>query len=295
LALPLVLNHVLHHWHNSSETLWTLGGIAASAVLLQAWLPQTASVINGPGWSLSVEAFFYLLFPFAVVALTRLSERRLLITVLLLWAAFLLVPLAYVLAHGSGSGMSLGEIAVAYNPALHVREFLIGVAGALVFNRRPQHISGWLAPASLAVAFMVLAFSSHIPLLLIQNGLLAPIFGLLVLGLSGDRGLLVRFLSWKPITVLGEASYSVYILQVPLWYPLLQISSRVFHNQTPYLGHPLYFIAYSVLLIAASIAALYLIETPARRAIRRKFGIRRAIPDAPPVITPAGQADRSAV
>jgi peptidoglycan/LPS O-acetylase OafA/YrhL len=281
LAIPLALKSV-HHWY-WSDIFTTGGGIVASAFLVQAWLPQTATVINGPGWSLSVEAFFYLVFPFVGVTLARLRGRRLILTVLILWASFLLVTLAYVLVYGSGTGISLGEMAVAYNPALNLPEFLTGVACALAFARGWQPLGRWLAPVSLGGALVILAFSSYIPPLLIQNGLLAPLFALALLGLAGGSGLLVRFLSWKPLTVLGEASYSIYILQVPLWYLLLEISRRLLHSQTPYLGRPVYFIGYSIALISISVVALYSIEVPMRRAIRKRFGVRRAIPDAPAV------------
>jgi peptidoglycan/LPS O-acetylase OafA/YrhL len=35
-----------------------------NALMLQAWVPEKALTINFPGWSLSVELFFYILFPF---------------------------------------------------------------------------------------------------------------------------------------------------------------------------------------------------------------------------------------
>ncbi|HVE66393.1 MAG TPA: acyltransferase, partial [Thermoanaerobaculia bacterium] len=40
---------------------------ALTPLLLQAWWPTTATQWNTPGWSLSVELFFYALFPFAAV------------------------------------------------------------------------------------------------------------------------------------------------------------------------------------------------------------------------------------
>ncbi|MGV0925571.1 acyltransferase family protein [Empedobacter tilapiae] len=33
-------------------------------LLIQAWIPRTALTLNAPAWSISVETFFYLLFPF---------------------------------------------------------------------------------------------------------------------------------------------------------------------------------------------------------------------------------------
>jgi peptidoglycan/LPS O-acetylase OafA/YrhL len=48
-----------------------VGGLIAVPLLLQAWYPPTAVLWNTPAWSLSVEAFFYALFP----AICRLMGR----------------------------------------------------------------------------------------------------------------------------------------------------------------------------------------------------------------------------
>ena len=62
----------------TSAGLRALAGVMA-LFALQSWGGPTAFVWNPPGWSLSVEAFFYLLFPFlASSRLTRVSSRTLL-------------------------------------------------------------------------------------------------------------------------------------------------------------------------------------------------------------------------
>jgi peptidoglycan/LPS O-acetylase OafA/YrhL len=45
--------------------------------LLQAWVPQAALAWNSVAWSLSVEAFFYLLFPFLLLILIRRPQTQL--------------------------------------------------------------------------------------------------------------------------------------------------------------------------------------------------------------------------
>src|SRR6202012_3610365 len=42
--------------------------------LLQAWTPWTAWDWNYPAWSVSVEVFFYLLFPWLAVRLSRVPQ-----------------------------------------------------------------------------------------------------------------------------------------------------------------------------------------------------------------------------
>ena len=60
--------------------------------LLQAWWPKTALLWNFPAWTLSVEAFFYLSFPFLTMWLvSRFHTKRALLT-----AIFFLLGLSQV-------------------------------------------------------------------------------------------------------------------------------------------------------------------------------------------------------
>ncbi|NOK14937.1 acyltransferase family protein, partial [Corallococcus exercitus] len=74
------------------ENGWTLPALqrllgvgAAVTSLTQAWIPPAACAWNCPGWSLSAEAFFYLLFPVLAGPLVRLGAKG------LGWAAVCLI------------------------------------------------------------------------------------------------------------------------------------------------------------------------------------------------------------
>ena len=56
---------------------FTLSALAASAALVQNWIPSTALAWNDPTWSLSAELAAYLLFPLLTFAISRLRDRRL--------------------------------------------------------------------------------------------------------------------------------------------------------------------------------------------------------------------------
>jgi peptidoglycan/LPS O-acetylase OafA/YrhL len=94
-------------------------GVALSAVLLQAWVPDpnVYYAMDAPSWSLSCEAFFYLVFPFGLVVLLRANplHRRLAAAGLLV--AALVLP-------------ALGGAAEFFPPA-RLAEFLLGVVLAL--------------------------------------------------------------------------------------------------------------------------------------------------------------------
>jgi peptidoglycan/LPS O-acetylase OafA/YrhL len=64
--------------------------------LLQAWVPPAALTWNPVAWSLSVEAFFYLLFPFLLLLLIRRSLPQLLLIAAAAWLASLTFSTTYV-------------------------------------------------------------------------------------------------------------------------------------------------------------------------------------------------------
>src|SRR4051812_21323168 len=90
------------------------GGLAA--LLLQSWVPTAAPVWNWPGWSLSVEAFFYALFPFLHPLLVRFDARW-------LWASLVAVFVVNACMH-----------AVVYSPALTTRLIAEGSGFAVTWS-----------------------------------------------------------------------------------------------------------------------------------------------------------------
>ncbi len=66
-----------------------------SAFMLQSWTPL-AQAWNGPSWSLSVEAFMYLTFPFIASQVARLTERRAAAVLCASWMMPSLLAVAYV-------------------------------------------------------------------------------------------------------------------------------------------------------------------------------------------------------
>src|SRR5512138_2720985 len=73
-----------------------LDELALSLTLLQSWIPGYSQVLNTPGWSLSVEVFFYILFPFVLpflLAVRSAAKLALLFAVLWLGNALLHIVL----------------------------------------------------------------------------------------------------------------------------------------------------------------------------------------------------------
>jgi peptidoglycan/LPS O-acetylase OafA/YrhL len=110
----------------------------------------------------------------------------------------------------------------------------------------------------------VLAVSDHIPKPLIRNGLLAPLFCLVIFGMSGGGSWIERLFSKRAFIPLGEASYSAYILQNP-------VAQLVGFEGGSLLG----FLGYVVLLVAASLLSFFKIETPIRKWLMARLAPRK--------------------
>ena len=182
--------------------------------LMQAWLVRAANFFNVPAWTISVEAFFYLVFPFVLLRLRPSSTRKAVAAAAGFWLLALAVPLLMLLRY---PGATLTEDGVAgaagsllvFNarriPLLMLPEFLFGISlGWLYLRFRPSRrmASGLLWVGGVATAAAIF-FGNRLPFLLVHNGLLIPLFGMLLLGLC-EPSRLSRLLSWTPLVLLGR-------------------------------------------------------------------------------------------
>ena len=251
--------------------------ILLNLTLLQSWLPQAALSWNMPAWSLSVEAFFYLLFPFLLPALTRLSRRQLFVFAPVGCAVTLFCALTYTHVQPDGpiNLQTLGPWInfLKFNPLIHLPEFLMGMAaGVLFLHHRPEpHSSAasraWpLTLLGLAAVLALIALSPHIPYLVLHTALLAPAFTILIYGLAlRPRG--IGLLEARPMQALGEASYPFYLLHTTL------IVNFFLDTRTQTAKHQTALGLLTWLLLATVIALLVdrLIERPLRRRLHPRI------------------------
>ncbi len=280
LVAPGILAKVALHLDSSREL---LNGIAA-LFLLQAWFPSAVLSWNAPGWSLSVEAFFYLLFPLLLLKIRPWSRRRLFITMFAMWGAALVVPAVCILCNVEdfrgvlATDVPSGYVCnfVKFNPLLRLPEFVIGMLlGALFLSRGTQDKANrpngayFYLPGLIILLLVCSVLSSRIPYPFIHNGALIGCEALLIYGLAVGGGWLDRILTHPWLVRLGEASYAIYILHVPLDDWMRRIDKMTLNLALSH-GTPM-FIVYLATVIAVSLLTYRWIEEPAREYLRSRL------------------------
>ena len=190
-----------------------LGGIL-SVFLLQAWVPDSGIYFawNAVSWSLSVEAFFYILFPFIAPAILSLGSKG---TSYLRAAALL-----FVVAMGVYAALTLPDTleqpntfeswATYISPATRLAEFVIGMTLVHAVRGPRIRVGKTLSVAILVVAYLLsglnpgglgLAALTIIPLCLV-----------LVRFSQGDANGERSILHAGVLLWLGQISYCFYLV-----------------------------------------------------------------------------------
>jgi peptidoglycan/LPS O-acetylase OafA/YrhL len=246
-------------------------GLTVTLVLTmsQSWVPQAALAWNAPAWAVSVEVFFYVLFPWLLVRLTRLSYRALVALCLASWLLALAAAAAYVVVSPDGveanaSYMTLSRLnALKFNPLIRLPEFLLGMACGIWFRSHEdrKHLATPLALGGVVAMGVILAGSHAIPYAVLHTGLLAPAFAALVLGLAlQPRWSAV--LEWRGLVLLGESSYALYLVHsfiVGMW---------LFAGTPPGTPTPVRAVGGVLTSLVVALSAYRFIEEPARRWLR---------------------------
>jgi peptidoglycan/LPS O-acetylase OafA/YrhL len=239
--------------------------------MVQAWNPFDAGMAgawNFVCWTLSVEAFFYLCFPWLQIWIERRSLR----------IQLLIIGLSLAVCVGLNSASrTLGYTAEGVYrwiplPLLHLSEFFTGVGMGNYFLRRSaladarpdgrilKGAGTWTYVSALVTIGLLCRAPGR------WTSLVVIAFSALIFGLAAERTLLSRFLSTKTMVLGGGISYSIYLMQMPLksWVSLI-------FGRLGIESQSLRLVVTAVLLIAISLLLFKLVEDPARRLLRSLF------------------------
>jgi peptidoglycan/LPS O-acetylase OafA/YrhL len=243
LALPIFAFNVHKGVHSLPQA---VAAVTLSPFLLQSWASfDVAQAINLPAWSLSVEMFFYAIFPFAFrIAVTRG------------WR------FAAVAAYGIVLVTYFWPIYQPYWPMNHLGAFVAGIAAGLWY-RTDRHRPAWPVLIFSAIAILgLLGSRQSLPLGAISPPILVPLYALMITAVATCTGRL-GLLESTFLVLLGDASYSLYILHFPVlgYYRFLMKALHISPDSLPIVC------VFVVLVVAISVACYKLIELPGRKQI----------------------------
>ena len=244
-------------------------------LLLQSWIPGYPITLNTPGWSLSVEAFFYLCFPFLLAWLYKRGIKSLAVFAVILWLLTQIILLVLLNSEAYAPKSLLHDF-IYYNPLMHLNQFVLGLVCGVYLKSNNDNFSSesrtgfWLL-ISFLLMFVLIWGRPYLEnvfgiKLAFTNGLLAPAFLAIIIFLAKHKGVVSKLLCAPLLILLGEASYSLYILQKPIH----GIYDKVIVPRIP-LSDTLHFYIFLILLIALSIASFKFLETPMRKLINKRY------------------------
>jgi len=273
LSLILAWQIIPQEWEAHTHPMfWT--GIVLSPLLLQGWVAPIATFLNTPAWTMSAEAFYYTIFPL-MSAWKRPARRRDQLWKLgLVWLLGLIPGALYIIfnpdgiAHPDRFSTGAWLQALKYTPLPHLASFAFGVllCGLDEIMPRPGWLRLMLGIAGFGGIFTLLKLAPELPYPLLHDGLLMPMFGCIILGLAGENPL-ARVIGSRPLVFVGEASYCLYLLHFNMWN--LIHSTHVLDTLRLNQFDP--WISYALLILMA-LFALYYIEKPAQRQLRKMMG-----------------------
>jgi len=248
--------------------------VFATMALVQAWIPPWIPLWSWPTWTISALVFLYLIMPWLMTVLSRLSRRQMVMSLIAMPFVSSIPTLAYAARMAAGAPWSMNvDMFVANTPLFWVPYFAAGMLLTRIFSLSrfspaPSNPS-WFAWGD--VAFIIVIAIGCTPGIeqplkfFIRQGLLMPFFMVMVLDLARGKGLMAKVFSLPGTGFLGETGYSIFI-----WQSIILIGSYVSLTIFPSIGPYQIWIAI-VFIMALAILSTYLVEKPIARVIRRKY------------------------
>lgn len=233
--------------------------LGAQLTLTTGWFPFSSinQPWNGPAWSVACEAFFYALFPLLIVYARRWSAARVVMVAAGAWVA----QGVWVAALPHVAPYARAGFLVEQFPLTHLAEFVLGIAAWKLLAGRP--VSRPVRLGVLLATVAALAVLARLAPLTPAYWLMAPLFAVLVGVLAMPCPSARSWLALPVVVLLGEASFSLYLLHVPVLR-----AAESFGMTAGNVGGTALLLG----TIALSVVVFRFYETPARRFLRRRAG-----------------------
>jgi peptidoglycan/LPS O-acetylase OafA/YrhL len=258
LALIITLSYYI-----IDNRIYTVTDLILNLLAMQAWVPGNALSLNTPGWSVSTEVFFYLIFPLLFNFIYRMvSLKKLFIAVGSLWLITqILLNWGFHSTFYKGFPSASHDL-LFYFPLMHLNEFLIGNITGLIFVTKidqPKQKNDWLILLLFALSVIGVNFITGLSF---HNGLFALLFAPMIYLLSLNDGWINQLFIKKPLILLGEISYAIFILQKPAF-----LYGRKYLPKIGICDSTIIFYSIILMLILCSALSYLVFENPIRRKL----------------------------
>jgi len=173
--------------------------------LMQSFIPikRVYFGANGPSWSISTEMFFYVLFPFII----RLKTNPLVLLSILLIIFQLVI---YYL----GLPEKYTHAIIYISPFSRVLDFILGVLLYKLTYDKEKCNPNLYQPLSIVIfiLFVCASVEYDIPQVFMYDLFFVLPFLLIIYAFSNNKGFISKGLFFKPIVILGEASFAFYLI-----------------------------------------------------------------------------------
>jgi peptidoglycan/LPS O-acetylase OafA/YrhL len=255
--------------------------LLTNVLMLHAWVPMSAFYFNynGPSWSISTELFFYLVFPWFIHDWSRTGKRKLALAFGLLLLLIVVTSLTLPPPSAADPPLSMSPTQHSFiyiSPLGRLFEFVCGIALAGLWRKhRDRALPGpatlWeiAAIAAIVVLLYLLKYQAYRLTEYVGSGLqwlvhagAMPGFAFLIYVVALGRGAISRALRHRALVLLGEISYSLYLLHqiVIVWLD----SHLVQFAPVPF---PFAFVLYVAIVLLLAYLVWRLVELPMRRLL----------------------------
>jgi peptidoglycan/LPS O-acetylase OafA/YrhL len=248
-----------------------------SVLMLQSWVSPYPLSLNMPAWSVSVEMAFYLLAP-ALIVLARKGVGSPVVWIAVssvFWLATQLVLSSINKSDLAIVNPSLAVDIVNYFPPAHFCSFALGFSGGYAYSR--LEAGGTYAQAKNIVLLILSIVAIYA---LSRTGRLvndffgekfaygssfyAVVFLFFIYSCAVCNRVIPRFMKGKISTLLGDSSYALYIMQMPVYL----LFFRFYPSSAA--AYELQFWTYFAVLLAVSVSLHLWVEKPIVKAVKKR-------------------------
>ncbi|WP_188150132.1 acyltransferase family protein [Teredinibacter waterburyi] len=265
-----------YHLQMGTKISTLVPSLLGTVALLQAWVPSWVPMWSWPTWTISALIFLYLVMPWLMRSLSKLSLKQQKILLFSLPLISLIPTIIYAQFFPSGSEpVQHWQIFLGSNPLFWVPQFVAGMLLSRVFgivryntNWKPAQPS-WFAIGDIALlGAIALALYPDIQepfKYFLRHGLMLPLFMLVILDLARGKGLAARLFALPGTGYLGNTAFAIFI-----WQNLVMTFCWIATQAHASFASQL-FIVSCIGIVIIAITSTYLIERPLARVLRRKY------------------------